>query len=100
MPNIHYFPFDISKFSKVVQGENKEVYHPVDKPSGNIFSQLARVDINLKSKLWNSAEMCFFFLDCKSVLVLGIEFGRKNNVCFFYRFARNFRVIAQFKIVC
>ncbi|XP_031632131.1 uricase [Contarinia nasturtii] len=50
MPNIHYYPFDMSKFPKVIQGENKEVYHPVDKPNGNIFSQLARVD-NLKSKL-------------------------------------------------
>lgn len=39
----------MSKFPKVVQGENKEVYHPVDKPNGNIFSQLARVEF--KSKL-------------------------------------------------
>lgn len=51
MPNIHYYPFDISKFPKVVQGENKEVFHPVDKPNGNIFSQLARVDLGLKAKL-------------------------------------------------
>lgn len=41
----------MSKFPLVVQGENKEVYHPVDKPNGNIYSQLARVDIALKSKL-------------------------------------------------
>lgn len=51
MPNIHYYPFDISKFPRVVQGENKEVFHPVDKPNGNIFSQLARVDLGLKAKL-------------------------------------------------
>lgn len=53
MPNIHYYPFDMSKFPLVIQGENKEVYHPVDKPNGNIFSQLARVDIpiGIKSKL-------------------------------------------------
>lgn len=57
MPNIHYYPFDMSKFPKVIQGgdENKEVYHPVDKPNGNIFSQLARVEAKLKSKLWNGA---------------------------------------------
>lgn len=53
MPNIHYYPFDISKFPKVVQGENKEVFHPVDKPNGNIFSQLSRVQVTLKSKLWD-----------------------------------------------
>lgn len=51
MPNIHYYPFDISKFPKVVTGENKEVFHPVDKPNGNIFSQLARKDSMPKSKL-------------------------------------------------
>lgn len=51
MPNIHYYPFDISKFPKVIQGENKEVFHPVDKPNGNIFSQLTRKAIALKSKL-------------------------------------------------
>lgn len=51
MPNIHYYPFDISKFPKVVQGENKEVFHPVDKPNGNIFSQLARSDVGLQAKL-------------------------------------------------
>lgn len=51
MPNIHYYPFDMSRFPKVVQGENKEVFHPVDKPNGNIFSQLTRKDIALKSKL-------------------------------------------------
>lgn len=51
MPNIHYYPFDMSKFPKVIQGENKEVFHPVDKPNGNIFSQLARVQVSIKSKL-------------------------------------------------
>lgn len=53
MPNIHYYPFDMSKFPKVIQdgNENKEVYHPVDKPNGNIFSQLARVEVSIKSKL-------------------------------------------------
>lgn len=51
MPNIHYYPFDMSRFPKVVQGENKEVFHPVDKPNGNIFSQLTRKDIAPRSKL-------------------------------------------------
>ncbi|XP_015591878.1 uricase [Cephus cinctus] len=42
MPNKHYFDIDLTKFQKVVQGENKEVYLPVDKPSGIIYAQLDR----------------------------------------------------------
>lgn len=49
MPNKHYFQFDTSKYPGVVQGENKEVFHPVDKPSGIIYSQLSRK--NVLSKL-------------------------------------------------
>lgn len=45
MPNKHYFQFDVSKYPKVVQGENKEVFLPVDKPSGIIFSKLSRKDV-------------------------------------------------------
>lgn len=44
MPNKHYFDIDLSKFSKLVQGQNKEVYLPVDKPSGIIYAQLNRKD--------------------------------------------------------
>ncbi|XP_066588428.1 uricase [Prorops nasuta] len=46
MPNKHYFDVDLSKFSKVVQGENKEVYLPVDKPSGIIYARLNRKDVS------------------------------------------------------
>lgn len=49
MPNKHYFQFDTSKYPKVVEGENKEVFLPVDKPSGIIYSQLSRK--NVLSKL-------------------------------------------------
>ncbi|XP_046604326.1 uricase [Neodiprion virginianus] len=42
MPNKHYFTLDLSKFPKLVQGENQEVYLPVDKPSGIIYAQLDR----------------------------------------------------------
>ena len=49
MPNRHYFDIDFSKFAKLVPGENKEVYLPVDKPSGIIYAQLNRKDI--KSRL-------------------------------------------------
>lgn len=49
MPNKHYFQFDTSKHPKVVQGDNKEVFYPVDKPSGIIYSQLSRK--NVLSKL-------------------------------------------------
>lgn len=48
MPNKHYFDVDLSKFSKLVTGENKEVYLPVDKPSGIIYAQLNRKDIASK----------------------------------------------------
>lgn len=51
MPNKHYFDIDLSKFSKLVPGENKEVYLPVDKPSGIIYAQLNRKDFNTRSKL-------------------------------------------------
>lgn len=49
MPNKHYFELDLSKFPKVIQEKNKEVYLPVDKPSGIIYAQLNRK--NIKSKL-------------------------------------------------
>jgi urate oxidase len=43
MPNKHYLTLDLSKFPQnVVQGENKEVYEPVDKPSGIIHAILER----------------------------------------------------------
>lgn len=42
MPNKHYFTLDLSKFPKLVQGENQEVYLPVDKPAGIIYAQLDR----------------------------------------------------------
>ncbi|CAD6215953.1 GSCOCG00004255001-RA-CDS [Cotesia congregata] len=45
MPNKHYFDLDMSKFPKLVDGENKEVYLPVDKPSGIIYAQLNRKDL-------------------------------------------------------
>nr|CAD7462646.1 unnamed protein product [Timema tahoe] len=42
MPNKHYFTLDLSKFPSLVKGENKEVYQPVDKPSGIIHAVLER----------------------------------------------------------
>jgi urate oxidase len=43
MPNKHYFTLDLTKFPQsIVQGENKEVYEPVDKPSGIIHAMLER----------------------------------------------------------
>lgn len=48
MPNKHYFDIDLTKFSKLVSGENKEVYLPVDKPSGIIYAQLNRKDVTSK----------------------------------------------------
>lgn len=48
MPNKHYLNLDLSKFPKLVEGENKEVYLPVDKPSGIIYAQLNRKDITSK----------------------------------------------------
>ncbi|XP_012262483.2 uricase [Athalia rosae] len=48
MPNKHYFTLDMSKFSKLVQGENQEVYLPVDKPAGIIYAQLDRKSIGSK----------------------------------------------------
>lgn len=48
MPNRHYFDLDLSKFSKVIQGQNKEVYLPIDKPSGIIYARLNRKDFSPK----------------------------------------------------
>lgn len=48
MPNKHYYDLDLSKFPKLVEGENKEVYLPVDKPSGIIYAQLHRKDVSPK----------------------------------------------------
>jgi urate oxidase len=49
MPNKHYFNVDFSKFPKLVQGDNQEVFLPVDKPAGIIYAQLDRKQ--MKSKL-------------------------------------------------
>ncbi|KYM97773.1 PREDICTED: uricase [Cyphomyrmex costatus] len=50
MPNKHYFDLDFSPYTKLhsVQGENKEVYLPVDKPSGIIYGRLNRKDSSAK----------------------------------------------------
>lgn len=51
MPNKHYLTVDMSKFPSSVleNNENKEVYHPIDKPSGIIYAELLRK--NTMSKL-------------------------------------------------
>lgn len=49
MPNKHYFTVDLSKFPKVVQGDNQDVFLPVDKPAGIIYAKLDRK--NTMSKL-------------------------------------------------
>ena len=49
MPNKHYFSIDLSKFPKVGSAENKEVFLPVDKPSGMIEGTLGRN--NLRARL-------------------------------------------------
>ncbi|KAK4879890.1 hypothetical protein RN001_008036 [Aquatica leii] len=51
MPNKHYLNVDMSKFppSVIENNENKEVYHPIDKPSGIIYAELLRK--NPSSKL-------------------------------------------------
>ncbi|KAF2903903.1 hypothetical protein ILUMI_02272 [Ignelater luminosus] len=51
MPNKHYLTVDMSKFppSVLENNENKEVYHPIDKPSGIIYAELLRK--NTASKL-------------------------------------------------
>ena len=52
MPNKHYFTLDLSKFPpSLVKGENKEVYEPVDKPSGIIHAMLERKSHLTKPKL-------------------------------------------------
>lgn len=50
MPNKHYFTIDMSKFPSSVleDNDNQEVYLPVDKPSGIIYAELYRRDINSK----------------------------------------------------
>eukprot|EP00092_Neocalanus_flemingeri_P045093 GFUD01050234.1.p1 GENE.GFUD01050234.1~~GFUD01050234.1.p1 ORF type:complete len:307 (-),score=97.24 GFUD01050234.1:119-1039(-) len=51
MPNVHYFGFDLSKFPRIPGLEGKcsgDVYLPVDKPSGQITSTLARGMITSK----------------------------------------------------
>lgn len=47
MPNKHYFEVDMSIFpSHVIEtNDNKEVYFPVDKPSGIIYAELLRKDV-------------------------------------------------------
>jgi len=51
MPNVHYFGFDFSKFPKIPELAEKcsgDVYHLVDKPSGQITSTLSRGMITSK----------------------------------------------------
>ena len=52
MPNVHYFGFDFSKFTRIPglvgEGAGGQVYSPVDKPSGHIMSTLARQDLAAK----------------------------------------------------
>lgn len=50
MPNKHYLTVDMSKFppSVLENNENKEVYHPIDKPSGIIYAELLRKDTAAK----------------------------------------------------
>ncbi|KAG0711665.1 Uricase [Chionoecetes opilio] len=45
MPNKHYFSIDLSKFQNVGTKHNDEVFHPVDKPAGNITATLGRRDL-------------------------------------------------------
>lgn len=48
MPNVHYLTADFSKFPKLVQGPNLEVFVPTDKPSGNIFVEMVRDAVTSK----------------------------------------------------
>jgi len=51
MPNVHYFGFDFTRFPRIpglASSKAGEVYHPVDKPSGQIRSTLARADIKAR----------------------------------------------------
>merc|ERR1739846_89445 len=51
MPNVHYFGFDFSKFPRIPGLNEKcsgDVYNPVDKPSGQITSTLARAMLTSK----------------------------------------------------
>lgn len=51
MPNVHYFGFDFTRFPRLpglTSSKAGEVYHPVDKPSGQIRSTLARADIKAR----------------------------------------------------
>lgn len=42
MPNVHYLTADFSKFPRLIQGPNTEVFVPTDKPAGNIFVEMKR----------------------------------------------------------
>merc|ERR1711936_646102 len=51
MPSVHYFGFDFSKFPRLPGLSEKcsgDVYNPVDKPSGQITSTLARAMLTSK----------------------------------------------------
>lgn len=51
MPNVHYFGFDFTRFPRIpglTTSGTGEVYHPVDKPSGQIRSTLARSDLRAR----------------------------------------------------
>ncbi|KAL7286102.1 hypothetical protein TKK_0019616 [Trichogramma kaykai] len=55
MPNKHYFPFDFSKFPRLVESlsgdQDRDVYVPQDNPSGVIYAQLNRKQPLTSSKL-------------------------------------------------
>ena len=56
MPNKHYFEFDFGKFQNLSLDQSTkvhEVYTPIDKPSGVIYAQRKRNDVEnpTKSKL-------------------------------------------------
>lgn len=42
MPNVHYLTADFSKFPRLIQGPNVQVFVPTDKPAGNIFVEMER----------------------------------------------------------
>lgn len=48
MPNVHYLTADFSKFPRLIQGPNLEVFVPTDKPAGNIFVEMKRDKVTSK----------------------------------------------------
>ncbi|XP_060650854.1 uricase-like [Drosophila nasuta] len=45
LPNRHYVHFDMKPFKKLVPGENNEIFIPLDKPYGIVYTQLSRKDL-------------------------------------------------------